>query len=163
INLIGNALKFTERGGALVRVDWQAGRGRFSVEDSGRGIAAADLERILQPFVQVGAGEGAGLGLAISRDFGRLLGGELAAGSRPGLGGGFDFEIDLPLSQGTAAPASDDRKVRALAPGQPELRILVVDNAEDNRRLLVQLLRAVGFVVDEAADGQAALSSWAAL
>jgi two-component system sensor histidine kinase/response regulator len=161
INLIGNALKFTERGGALVRVDWRAGRGRFSVEDSGRGIPPADLERVLQPFVQLSAGEGAGLGLAISRDFVRLLGGELRAESQPAHGSRFDFEIDLPLSQGIPARASD-KQVKALAPGQPELRILVVDNAEDNRRLLVQLLRTVGFVVDEAADGQAALTAWEA-
>jgi two-component system sensor histidine kinase/response regulator len=160
INLIGNAVKFTDAGRVMVRAAWSDGRGRFSVEDTGPGIAGDDLERVLQPFVQGGAraSEGSGLGLAISRDFVRLLGGELKAESEPGRGSRFSFDVELPLSEEPAPRV--ERKVATLAPGQTPPRILVVDNADDNRRLLVRLLQSVGIDAAEAADGAAGFARW---
>jgi PAS domain S-box-containing protein len=164
INLVGNAVKFTDAGSVTVRVGWRDGRGRFEIDDTGPGIAPEDAERIMQPFVQAQAGtrarEGAGLGLAISRQFVRLLGGELELRSQPGRGTGFSFEIALPLATEPATRPPSSRRVRALAPDQPELRVLVVDNSEDNRRLMVSLLALVGVHVAEAADGKQAVEAW---
>ncbi|MFL5607648.1 MAG: sensor histidine kinase, partial [Gemmatimonadaceae bacterium] len=102
LNLLGNAVKFTPRGGS-VRVEASAPPGeprrvRLSVEDSGVGIAADRLDQIFEPFVQVNVdparrGEGSGLGLAISRDLARGMGGELTATSRVGKGSTFTLEL----------------------------------------------------------------------
>jgi len=165
INLLGNAVKFTERGRVALRVAHREGRAAFQVEDTGPGIAPADLERVFQPFAQAGsaarAREGTGLGLAISRDFVRLMGGTLAVTSQVGSGSRFSFEAALPETDGESEPAVAPRRVVALAPGQAEQRVLVVDNAADGRHLLARLLGSVGFVLEEAADGQEALERWA--
>ncbi len=164
INLVGNALKFTEKGRISLRVSWGAGRVAFEVEDSGPGMTAGEIERVFQPFAQAASGErtpgGTGLGLAISRDFVRLMGGELRATSQVGMWSRFSFETALPQVAGEGDPPDGRRRVVTIAPGQPELRILVVDNATDDRRLLARLLSSVGFLVEEAADGQHAVASW---
>jgi two-component system sensor histidine kinase/response regulator len=167
INLVGNAVKFTERGGVTVRVRARDGRAGFEIADTGPGIAPEALERVFEPFVQAqagaGAGEGVGLGLAISRHFVRLLGGELRATSELGRGSCFAFEAALPAAAGDGPPAPEARRVLELAPGQGEIRVLVVDDDADSRRLLVRLLSTVGFVVEEARDGREAVARWAEL
>jgi PAS domain S-box-containing protein len=164
INLVGNAVKFTTSGGVAVRAGWRDGRAAFEIEDTGPGIAAEALEHVFQPFAQAEAGlradEGAGLGLAISSGFVELLGGALRVVSEVGRGSRFAFEVPLPEARGEAPPARDERRVLRLAPGQGEVRVLVVDNDPDNRLLLVRLLGAVGFTVEDAGDGREAVERW---
>ena len=172
INLIGNAIKFTDVGGVTLRVHTSADddppRLHVEVEDSGRGIDAEDLEGIFDPFVQVGREEGAlegdsgsGLGLAISRRFVELMGGRMAVTSRLGEGSLFRFELPVETAaEEQARPKRERRRVGRLAGGQPRYRILVVDDSDASRLLLVKLLREVGFEVFEAKDGREAVAGF---
>jgi PAS domain S-box-containing protein len=184
-NLLGNAVKFTREGGVVLRtsvlspsVPCPPGREilRFEVEDTGPGIAPEDLEVIFEPFVQAAgeddrvparAREGTGLGLSISRQFVRLMGGDITASSELGQGSLFQFEVQVGVAAAArAAAAGPGRRVVALAPDQRAAdgrpyRLLVVEDKETNRRLLVQLLESLGFEVEEAANGQEALEAWA--
>ncbi len=163
INLLGNAVKFTDAGSIALRAGWEDGIGMFAVEDTGHGIAEGELETLFEAFVQTESGrkskEGTGLGLAISRNFVLMMGGDISVQSVLGKGTTFAFDAEL-------APVTEDgdrietRRIVALEPGQPEFRILVVDDVERNRTLLVKLLSAVGFVVDEASDGREAVAKW---
>ncbi len=171
INLVGNAVKFTSAGQVTVRVECASGdEVRFSVLDTGTGIAAEDLTRVFKPFTQTAAGrtlqEGTGLGLALSSQFVRLMGGDLAVDSRPGRGSCFTFTIALPPAI-TAEP--DETRTAfaavALAPGQPVCRVLIVDDQQDNRAPLRALLETLNpqppvLEIREATDGQAALAIW---
>jgi signal transduction histidine kinase/ligand-binding sensor domain-containing protein/response regulator of citrate/malate metabolism len=166
LNLLGNAVKFTRDGGVTLRVRWREGVGEFVVEDSGPGIGADERAHLFEPFAQTEAGraakEGAGLGLALSRDMARLMGGDLALVSAPGEGARFRLHVALPQRDDVlpAPERGDRRRVRALAPGQAPPRVLVVDDIDDNRAVLCGLLRAVGFELREAADGAQALQVW---
>jgi len=163
INLLGNAVKFTDRGEVHLAVRAtptppQRVRLGFEVRDSGAGIAAGDLARLFQPFEQVGdrrrrAG-GTGLGLAISRQLVGLMGGEIGVQSEPGQGSVFRFEVSLTLAQEEGPVA--DRRVPVGYEGARR-RVLVVDDVAGNRCMLGALLGTLGFDVDEAADGQQAL------
>ncbi len=176
-NLISNGVKFTAGGQICLRVaatqEW-ADRPAvgtrlsisFTVSDTGIGIATADLNRLLDPFVQAhqsaGIHEGTGLGLAISRQFVRLLGGEITIESQPGLGSAFTFTIPVAVAAGKTVPVPEAPLAQAaeLVPGQPTYRILVADDDPTHRHLLSQLLRSVGFDVEEAQDGQGAIALW---
>jgi signal transduction histidine kinase/DNA-binding NarL/FixJ family response regulator len=178
INLLGNAIKFTRTGTVALSVSLDspddeppaAERLYFAVEDTGIGIALEDQERIFEPFSQSkarpAAQDGTGLGLAISRQQVELLGGQLAIKSEVGLGSTFSF--DLPLTLGRAAEATAaQEQVTGLAPGQAAadgtpFRLLIAEDAEVNRRFLVELLRPLGFEVREALDGEEALIIWKA-
>ena len=171
LNLLANAVKFTAQGRVLLRVERlpeRAGangeeamaRLLFEVCDTGMGVEQADLQRIFEPFEQVGEGRrrgGAGLGLAISRQLVRLLGGELQIESRPGQGSRFHFELAMRLAEAPAA--SPWPEVSGYA--GPRRRLLVVDDLALNRQFLAALLRPLGFEVDEAADGEQALAQLA--
>ncbi len=167
-NLLGNAIKFTERGGVMLRASGADGRGIFEVSDTGAGIAAAELETLFEPFVQTESGrkskEGTGLGLAISRNFARMMGGDITATSEAGRGSCFRLEISLPEAPADARISERDtresRRVIGLAEGQHAWRILVADDLADNRTLLVELLGAVGFDVRAAKDGGEAVRVW---
>ncbi|UZR29186.1 PAS domain S-box protein [Methylococcus mesophilus] len=164
INLVGNAIKFTCQGGVTVRLSSTRGdapRLLIEVEDSGPGITPEDQQRIFKPFVQLdrqdGGNEGAGLGLAIARQFVQLMGGSIQLESTPGKGS--LFRIDLPLhevGQNVLPPseAVEQRDVAGLAPGQPEYRILIVEDQTDNQLLLVKLMESIGFPVKVAENGQ---------
>jgi signal transduction histidine kinase/DNA-binding response OmpR family regulator len=184
-NLLGNAVKFTQEGGVALRVTALPGEVplqgeerqvlHFEVEDTGPGIAAEELEAVFDPFVQaIGRGglvsrqpqEGTGLGLAISRQFVRLMGGELTASSEVGQGSLFRFEVQVGLADAAEVEVTRPRRrVLKLAPdqraadGRP-FRLLVVEDRETNRRLLVKLLESLGFEVNEAANGQEAIEGW---
>jgi two-component system, sensor histidine kinase and response regulator len=165
INLLGNAVKFTEFGSVMLRARWEEGLATFEIEDTGPGIAAGDLEKLFEPFIQTTHGaksrEGTGLGLAISRNFVRLLGGEIWVTSEVGKGTNFTLQIRLPLVTGMESDQKHGRVIR-LAPGQAPCRILVVDDARENRILLYKMLTMVGFEVREAANGREAVDGWAA-
>ena len=165
LNLLGNAVKFTDRGqvslsvGALPAVG-DRGRLRFEVQDSGVGIDPEQQGIIFQPFEQVGdkrrrAG-GTGLGLSISRRLVRLMGGEIQVESRPGEGSRFWFELELPLAAEDVAPAAL-RAGNIIGYRGARKNVLVVDDTAPNRSLLVDLLRPLGFAVSAAANGEEAL------
>jgi PAS domain S-box-containing protein len=167
VNLLGNAVKFTSEGSVELRVSTsrnEAGELRLhaEVQDTGPGIAPQDTERLFKYFEQAAAGgeaqAGTGLGLAISQEFVRLLGGEISVDSQPGTGSIFWFEIAIEEAAAEdVATIADERRVVSLSQGEPQYRILVVDDAPDNRELLAQLLEPVGFDVRTVADGQDAV------
>jgi signal transduction histidine kinase/CheY-like chemotaxis protein len=160
INLLSNAVKFTEMGSIRVRVIGAAApRGHLvtiTVQDSGVGIEPSDLDRIFGAFEQSGVGArtgGTGLGLAVGREFARLMGGDLTARSKVGEGSAFSFSFHVASSvaatdmRGAAMPAF-------LEANQERRKILVTDDEADNRRLLQELLTRIGFDVQVATCGE---------
>ncbi len=168
LNLLTNAIKFTAQGTVLLRVDWQPASEppqlRFAVQDSGCGIAPADLERIFEPFVQAQAGQaqpgGTGLGLSICREFVRLLGGELQVESELGRGSTFSFSLPVTSTAPMREVPAPRQRVIGLAPEQPRYRLLIVDDVPASRQLLVQLLAPLGFDLEEADNGRQALACY---
>ncbi|MFT5471538.1 MAG: two-component system sensor histidine kinase/response regulator [Verrucomicrobiales bacterium] len=170
INLLTNALKFTETGGIIFSVQvlpGLAGPGlrklRFEVVDTGVGIAEKHQEEIFKPFEQtntaINEGGGAGLGLAITRKIAHMLGGRLEVESIPGVGSTFLFEIDVEVDGfGALRVDPQRRQLPRLKPECGVFRILVVDDLESSRDLLEELLSAVGFEVTVASSGEEALA-----
>jgi len=170
INLLGNAIKFTERGQVTLHVSldlrmgdqlWLVAR----IKDTGLGISKEDQEKVFEPFRQVkgelNTQDGTGLGLAITRRFVRLMGGDVSLTSTPGAGSVFRFEV--PIERGDAGVAirrHAHRRVRGLRAGTQVPRILVVDDQFENRDWLIKLLTSIGFSVQGAKDGAAAVRTW---
>jgi signal transduction histidine kinase/CheY-like chemotaxis protein len=163
LNLLGNAVKFTDGGSVSLRVlrapaapDDAAGvRLRFEVADSGIGMTGLQLGRLFHPFEQVAdvprrAG-GTGLGLAISQQLVRLMGGNIEVASEPGRGSTFWFELAVPVAAGCPANLPTPRTIVGYE-GERK-RVLIVDDVPHNRAMLVDLLQAVGFVVAAADNG----------
>lgn len=163
LNLLSNALKFTEQGSVTLRVTVDRNHLIFTVLDTGIGIDPGSVQKIFNPFVQANNSktiqEGTGLGLPISQQFARLLGGELNVSSRVGQGSVFSLQIPLVLAAGETLTRSV-QKILKLSPQSPPLRILIAEDQPNNRLLLVQLLESVGFIIKEAIDGQEALELW---
>ncbi len=167
VNLLDNALKFTERGHVHLRVAWQAAaheqpaRLVFDVEDTGPGIAEEDRTRLFQPFMQsrhgMEARGGTGLGLAISRQYARLLKGDIELVSHPGAGCVFRVEIPVLRAETSAAGQETPPRLGRIA-GARRPRVLVVDDEAANRLLVTHLLQHAGFEVREAAGGAEALT-----
>jgi two-component system sensor histidine kinase/response regulator len=161
-NLIGNAIKFTEEGEVAVTAAAAGSRDRatlirFTVRDTGIGIAPQQLQTIFQEFQQADVSMtrrygGTGLGLAISRRLVALMGGELSVRSELGRGSEFAFTVPLPVAADAAAGALLPEHI---LPGSR--RVLVVDDNETNRRILRDMLAAEGMVVAEATGADAAL------
>jgi len=214
INLLGNAIKFTETGSVTLQVkmkveeslavekaefrdiqtkpadagseqsapgdfDWVDAnsirpvflqnseflRLQFEIEDTGPGIAAEEMNKLFEPFEQTKTGHksqhGTGLGLPISRKFVQMMGGDITVSSTPDLGSKFAFDIQIRLADPSDVKMlKPQKKVIGLAPGQPEYRILVVDDRADNRLVLVRLLSSIGLLVREAENGQEAVAVW---
>ncbi|MEG5175353.1 PAS domain S-box protein [Microcoleus sp. B3-D7] len=170
VNLLGNAIKFTNKGSVTLRVratqrDTTSCHLCFEVEDTGVGIAPTEMDSLFKVFVQAQAGnnlsQGSGLGLAISQKLVKLMGGQIRVKSTLHRGSTFSFEIPVQLPQADSLPPeSNNQRVIGLAPGQPTYRILIVEDLEENRRLLVEFLTSVGFEVREAKQGVEALSLW---
>ena len=160
INLLGNAVKFTDRGQISLAVEQDGRRYVFSVADTGPGITAAARERIFEPFQQAeegGVKGGTGLGLAITKRQIELMGGTLALDSTPGEGSRFCFALELAPAEGALTPTGE-RAHRALhLADHQRVRALVVDDVEDNREVLSGLLERVGVEVVTANDGAQAL------
>ncbi|HNS50228.1 MAG TPA: two-component regulator propeller domain-containing protein [Anaerolineae bacterium] len=176
LNLLGNAVKFTQTGDIFLRAAIRtAGEGsgepvsllHVEVEDTGPGIAPEEQAAVFEPFVQSQSGrraaEGTGLGLSISRQYAELMGGTLSLSSTPGRGSLFTLEVPVRAVDEAALPgAPSQRRAIGLEPGQPAYRLLVVDDKEVNRQLLVRLLGPLGFDLREAANGQEAIDIWQA-
>jgi PAS domain S-box-containing protein len=166
INLLGNAVKFTEEGGIALRIGAKAGGAdtvnlRVEVLDTGPGMAEEDIGRLFQAFEQTQTGiksGGTGLGLALSRGFVQIMGGSVSVSSMVGKGSTFWFEIPIREGKEEQAPTQEiKRRVLRLRPGQSEIRVLIADDRETNRQLLSQLLGVVGFPTREAVNGAEAV------
>ncbi|GAB4581457.1 MAG: hypothetical protein Fur0022_42040 [Anaerolineales bacterium] len=169
INLLGNAVKFTAEGGVSIRARTTETHAEhrlwIEVEDTGSGIAPEEQAHLFKAFVQTQAGievkEGTGLGLSISQQFVQLMGGNIRVESEPGKGSIFSFDVPIQLAQASDLIVEKPmRKVIGMEPGQPTYRILVVEDREENRRLLVRLLRPFGFEIREAVNGQEGVEVW---
>jgi len=157
INVLGNAVKFTGRGAVRLRVRHEREMAQFEIEDTGPGIAARDLERVFEPFARGASGSGGtGLGLTIAKMLTDLMGGEMTVRSTPGEGTCFRIRLFLPAQHGEAPAARP--AARRIAYGGARRRVLAVDNEEVDRELLRQLLAPLGFEVELAASGEAALA-----
>ncbi|MEG5058277.1 ATP-binding protein [Microcoleus sp. A2-C5] len=175
INLLSNAIKFTKEGGIAVKVSWVMEpenqqlpinyKLHFEIKDTGCGMASDELDQLFQAFVQTKTGEtsqqGTGLGLAISQEFVKLMGGMITVRSQ--VGRGTTFAFDLPVSAVEAADiqlVQPPRRIIALEPNQQRYRILIVDDREDNRKLLIKILAAFDFELKEASNGVEAIEIW---
>jgi PAS domain S-box-containing protein len=157
INLLGNAIKFTEQGGITFTVGHHFEQLRFQVEDTGIGIKAEDLERIFAPFYQASdhrrVTEGTGLGLSISRKLVEMMGGQIQVKSEPGRGSIFWFDLDLPALAGWVQ-AHEHEPLQAVGyEGRPRT-VLVVDDRAENRAVFRDMLLPLGFEIHEAVDGE---------
>jgi len=163
VNLISNAIKFTPKGKVTLRVSWDKDIASFEVEDSGIGIPENELEQIFEAFAQASnrenTHEGTGLGLYISRDIIHLMGGKIYAKSNLGKGSCFFFNVKLPKSN-MEASQTEFARVVGLANNLSPVRILIVDDYLESRYLLSLMLQKVGFLVQEAANGQEAIKIW---
>ncbi|RMH71121.1 MAG: PAS domain S-box protein [Cyanobacteria bacterium J007] len=184
INLLGNAIKFTENGNVTLRVSPtdcpnlsdipESLHARpdtyclqFLVEDTGPGIAPEELPGLFDPFVQTETGrqsqQGTGLGLPISRKFVQLMGGEIRVRSTVGRGTAFEFDIEAePAHPSEIVAEGPTRQAIALAPHQGPYRILIAEDRWANRQLLLKLLEPLGFEVREAVNGREAVEIWEA-
>ncbi len=138
---------------------------QFEIEDTGVGISAEELGLVFNAFVQTASGQktqkGTGLGLTISRQFVRLMGGEIVVESQLGIGTIFKFEIPVGAVYAADIPEPQiNREVIGLEPNQPCYRILIVDDHEDNRQLLVKMLYPLGFRLQQATNGREAIEMW---
>ncbi|EGW22821.1 ATP-binding protein [Methylobacter tundripaludum] len=161
LNLLTNAVKFTDSGQVVLRVG-RVGPSRFSfaVEDTGIGIEQNELELIFRPFEQVGDLQrrlgGTGLGLAISRQLMRYLGSDIVVESRVGKGSTFRFEVELQAASSSTPVLLNPMQVITGYKG-PHRKVLIVDDVASNRAVLVDLLSPLGFGIIEACDGIEAL------
>jgi signal transduction histidine kinase/CheY-like chemotaxis protein len=170
LNLVGNALKFTERGGVSVRVSSGArpDRIRIEVEDTGRGVPADRLESIFEPFTQAHRGDaallgGAGLGLAIVRELAKRMDGSVSVTSEVGRGSTFTVELRLPQVPGAAETLPENllgQRTSEIptprAATQAPLRVLACDDDPVGRRILATVLGRMGHDVMLAENGRAA-------
>lgn len=183
LNLLSNAIKFTPQGGVTLSVRVVEDKRtevvttsptpaaissvllQFEVIDTGVGIAPEEQAVIFDAFVQAEAGKklvsGTGLGLTISRKLLELMHGSISVSSIPNQGSTFTFTVPVhPISGIDIQPEHYNCAITGLAPGQPQRRILVVDDQLENRLLMVRLLSQLGLEVREACNGQEALHLW---
>ncbi|MGV3570976.1 MAG: ATP-binding protein [Ramlibacter sp.] len=165
INLLGNGIKFTARGRVVFRVSYKREMALFEVEDTGPGLTADELEQIFEPFARgnsaAHSAPGAGLGLTMAKMLTDLMGGELTATSTPGAGSVFRVRLFLPEVHAAVLPKAREPQQRRAYAGARR-KILVVDNEEADRDVLVHLLEPLGFELRTAASGHDALDLLAA-
>jgi CheY-like chemotaxis protein len=176
LNLVGNAVKFTAVGGVDVAVTRLPDRGadwlRFTVRDSGIGIAPRDIARLFGSFEQADASTtrrygGSGLGLAICQSLVELMGGTIAAESHVAEGSAFMVDVPLPPAQvepGTRvlAPTAEPRipiSERSAAASRPGARVLLAEDSTINQQVASELLRLAGVLVDTVPDGRSAVEA----
>ena len=161
-NLLSNAVKFTANGGVVFSVEKKGDKIRFSVSDTGPGIAPEDQALLFEPFTQIGDHlrhvEGTGLGLNVSRGIVQQMGGRLMIESRPGWGSRFWFEVPLPVAANDAPVATAIAPRRITGYAGVRRSVLVVDDHPANSQLLVDLLIPLGFAITTAGDGGEAVA-----
>ena len=161
INLLGNAIKFTEQGGVTLRVLHARQMATVEVQDTGPGLSEAEQAQIFEPFVRGDAAAGvggAGLGLTMAKMLTELMGGALTVRSNPGQGACFVVRLFLPSLESAQLPSAQ-RNLWQMPSGYvgPRRTVLVVDNETADRQVLQQLLGQLGFGVEQAASGMQAL------
>jgi PAS domain S-box-containing protein len=165
VNLIGNAIKFTEEGGIAVRarIDKHVGQPSklvVEVQDSGPGIAKDEMHKLFKHFVQTSSGiknsSGTGLGLALSRELARLMNGDITVTSEEGKGSVFTFFTEV--VEGKQVKSQFRNRVIGLEKTTEEYRILVADDIEENLQVVIRLLNLVGFKTKEARNGEEAIA-----
>lgn len=157
LNILGNAVKFTVRGSVTLKLRYQREMAFFVIEDTGPGIATSELISVFEPFSRGGAANsgvtgGAGIGLTIARMLTDMMGGEITVNSDLGKGSSFSLRLYLPSVHSEQVPKAR-RQDRVGYLGERR-RILVVDNEQDDRQLLANVLQPRGFIVAQAGDGQ---------
>lgn len=171
LNLLGNAIKFTDQGSVTFRITVQpspastdantTSRLHFEIIDTGVGMSPQQLEKIFLPFEQVGntkkQAEGTGLGLTISREIVALMGSQIQVKSELGSGSVFWFDLEVRESQNWAASARTAQQGMIIGYRGGPRTVLVVDDKWENRSVLVNLLEPIGFKVTEASNGQEGL------
>lgn len=168
LNLLGNAVKFTAKGSVSLRVSGRDAGGKLrlvsEVSDTGIGIAPEESGRLFKYFEQtssgIRSGGGSGLGLAISNQYALMMGGGITVESEPGKGSRFRFEIDVAPGDEKGVERPKQEKVIGIRSGGEHTRILIVDDRAENRDLLKQMLRQVGFETEEADNGITALEAF---
>lgn len=164
INLLDNAIRYTQRGAVALKVGYHQDRLRFCVEDTGIGIPPEQLPHVFDAFYPIRGErafvEGTGLGLAISKRLVGLMGGTLEVRSKPAEGSVFWFDLALPEVAAAPIPVDTGKRILGVAGMRP--KVLVVDDNTDNRQLLSDMLAPLGFDLREAVDGQDALAQAAA-
>ena len=169
LNLVGNAIKFTEQGRVTLSLQRQEGRSlsnvlvRFAVRDTGIGIADETLKRLFQPFHQADGSRsrrqgGTGLGLAISARIVEAMGGHIDVATKPGAGSQFSFVLALEIDRAVDHLTHPDSSMGGLDSGSDlSGTVLVVEDNDVNRMIARQVLQSLGFDVIEAEDGQQAI------
>ena len=166
LNLLTNAIKFTETGEVILRVgtigapDNDRQVIRFEVSDTGKGIPQKDLESIFLPFEQTGEfqikAEGTGLGLAISRQLADLMGGKITVSSQEGKGSTFRFEVPFPVTTTEQTKKVSEQEIIGYE-GKPK-KILIVDDNINNLSMLLNMLEPLGFEILTVNNGQEAVT-----
>ncbi|MEG3165285.1 ATP-binding protein [Sphingomonas sp. PB2P19] len=156
INLVSNAVKYTQAGSVVVTVRYRSQVADIEVRDTGIGIAADDIDRVFEPFERGSTEEarrqpGIGLGLAITRVLASVLGGDVAVTSTPGVGSSFRFRVMLPAPMVAVRATAQGAKITGYAGARRT--VLVIDDDPAQRTILQSLLGALGFVVHTAANG----------
>ncbi len=162
-NLLSNAVKFTPRGKIQFTVDYVAETLKFQVKDTGLGIALENLDQVFLPFESLtdwrNKSEGAGLGLTLTQKWVTIMGGELTVDSTLGKGSLFSVTLKLPAFFNKTTTLSPPQSLIVGYEG-PRRKILVVDDGEESRLVLLELLKPLGFEMEEANNGQAGLEKW---
>lgn len=166
VNIIGNAIKFTDEGGVAIRtqaISSEEGKSYLIVEvqDSGPGISEEEIGKLFRHFEQtstgVKKGTGTGLGLALSRELALLMGGDITVSSKVGEGSIFTFKIEFTAGNESEIEKPDTKRVIGIADKSKSYTILVVDDKKENLQVAVNLLELVGFSTEEAVDGKEAI------
>ncbi|MCE0496618.1 MAG: ATP-binding protein [Methylacidiphilales bacterium] len=162
INLLGNAVKFTDRGGVRFRVFPHEGKIRFAISDTGIGIAPGKIKLLFKPFSQVADAarnaEGTGLGLALSQRLVQLMGGTITVESEFGKGSTFSFDLELTASTSNLPPPRESKAPsRITGYTGPRRKILVIDDIPANRAVVIDMLAPLDFHLVEADNGRIAL------
>ncbi len=171
INLIGNAIKFTDEGGIAVRIrgekiNEESSRLIVEIQDSGSGIAENEISKLFKQFEQTSSGikksSGTGLGLALSREMAILMGGGISVSSKIGIGSVFTFYVEIKEGKPIDIQEKLTKRVVSLKNAQQPVRVLVVDDKLENLQVVVNLLKITGFETNEAMDGAEAIEKFEA-